>query len=189
MAEHRIRLPLTESVIQTLRAGDYVYLTGKVYTGRDSAHKRMVEALARGERLPVELSGQVIYYVGPTPARPGHVIGSAGPTTAMRMDHFTVPLLRAGLKGMIGKGGRGPEVRRALQEHRAVYFLAVGGAGALLSRHIRSSKVVAYEDLGPEAIRALEIEDFPVIVCNDIFGGDALEKGKMEWRKAEALGQ
>jgi fumarate hydratase subunit beta len=189
VAEHRIRLPLTETVIGSLRAGDYAYLTGRVYAARDSAHKRMLEALARGEPLPVDIRGQVIYYVGPTPPRPGYVIGSAGPTTAMRLDPFTVPLLRAGLKGMIGKGGRGPEVRKALQEYRAVYFLAVGGAGALLSRHIRSSEVVAYEDLGPEAIRTLEIESFPVIVCNDIYGGDALEKGKMEWRRAEVLGQ
>ena len=195
MAEYRINLPLSDGVIERLRAGDYVYLSGQVYAARDAAHKRMVEALRRGEPLPVDLRGQVIYYVGPTPAKPvlsgvegpGAVIGSAGPTTAERMDPFTIPLLEAGLKGAIGKGGRGPQVREALQRHRAVYFLAVGGAGALLSKHIRRMEVVAYEDLGTEAIRLLEIDEFPAIVCNDIFGGDLLEQGKSQWRRADVL--
>ncbi len=187
MAEHRIQLPLTDEAIQRLRVGDYVYLTGALYTARDAAHRRMVEALSKGEPLPVDIRGQVIYYVGPTPAKPGAVIGSAGPTTSMRMDPYTPPLLEAGLKGIIGKGGRGPQVRQALQKHRAVYFLAVGGASALLSKQVRSLKVVAYEDLGTEAMRLLEIEDFPVLVCNDIHGGDLLEQGKAQWRRAEVL--
>lgn len=187
MAEYHIDLPLSDSVIEQLRAGDYVYLSGQVYAARDAAHKRMVEALRRGKPLPVDLRGQVIYYVGPTPAKPGAIIGAAGPTTAERMDPFTIPLLEAGLKGAIGKGGRGPEVREALQRRRAVYFLAVGGAGALLSKHIRRVEVVAYEDLGTEAIRLLEIEGFPAIVCNDICGGDLLEQGKSQWRRADVL--
>ena len=187
MAEHRIRLPLTDEAIEQLRVGDYVYLTGPVFTARDAAHRRMVEALSKGESLPVDIRGQVIYYVGPTPAKPGAVIGSAGPTTSVRMDPYTPTLLQAGLKGIIGKGGRGPQVRQALQKHRAVYFLAVGGASALLSKHVRSLKVVAYEDLGTEAMRLLEIEEFPALVCNDIHGGDLLEQGKAQWRQAEVL--
>ena len=187
MAEHRIRLPLTDDTIEQLRAGDYVYLTGTLYTARDAAHRRMVQALSQGEPLPVDIRGQVIYYVGPTPAKPGAVIGSAGPTTSIRVDPYTPPLLEAGLKGIIGKGGRGPQVREALTKHRAVYFLAVGGTGALLSKQIRGVEVVAYEDLGTEAIRRLEVEDFPVVVCNDIHGGDLLEQGKAQWRQPEVL--
>jgi fumarate hydratase subunit beta len=187
VAEHEVTLPLTDEVIETLRAGDYVYLSGPVYTARDAAHKRMLDALAKGEPLPVDIRGQVLYYVGPTPARPGEVIGSAGPTTAERMDPYTVPLLEAGLKGTIGKGGRTAPIREALQKHRAVYFLAVGGAGALLSKHIRSAELVAYEDLGSEAIRRLELDRFPAVVCNDIYGGDALLQGKAEWRRPGAV--
>lgn len=187
MAERHIRLPLTDEVIASLRTGDYVYLSGPVYTARDAAHKRMVTALEAGQSLPIDIRGQVIYYVGPTPPKPGAIIGSAGPTTAERMDGFTIPLLGAGLKGAIGKGGRGPDVRRALQEHRAVYFLAVGGAGALLSKQIRSAAVLAYEDLGAEAIRLLQLDEFPVVVCNDINGGDLLEQGKAQWRRADVL--
>src|SRR5213593_2285294 len=136
MAEYELSLPLSDEAMRSLRTGDYVYLTGPVYAARDAAHKRMVETLAKGEPLPVDLRGWVIYYVGPTPPKPGAVIGSAGPTTSMRMDGFTIPLLEAGLRGAIGKGGRSPAVREALVKHRAVYFLAVGGAGALLSTHI-----------------------------------------------------
>ncbi len=187
MAEHRIQLPLTEESIEKLHAGDYVYLTGAIYTGRDSAHRRMVEALSKGEPLPLDIRGQVIYYVGPTPAKPGAVIGSAGPTTSIRMDPYTPAMLEAGLKGIIGKGGRGPKVREALQKHRAVYFISVGGAGALLSKQVRSVEVVAYEDLGTEAVRRLEVEDFPVVVCNDIHGGDLPEQGKAQWRQPELL--
>ncbi len=188
MAEHRIRLPLSDDVIAQLRAGDYVYLTGRVYAARDAAHKRLVEALSRGQPLPIDIRGWVIYYVGPTPAKPGAVIGSAGPTTSERMDPFTVPLLEAGLKGAIGKGGRSPQIREAFAKHRAVYFLAVGGAGALLAKQIRKVAVVAYEDLGTEAIRLLDIEEFPAVVCNDIYGGDLLEQGKARWRRADVLG-
>ena len=185
VAEHRIQLPLADTTIEGLRAGDYVYLSGPVLAARDAAHKRMIEALSRGAPLPVDLRGQLIYYVGPTPSKPGAIIGSAGPTTAERMDPYTIPLLEAGLKGAIGKGGRGHEVRDAFAKHGAVYFLAVGGAAALLSKQIRSSEVVAYEDLGMEAIRQLEFEEFPAVVCNDIHGGDALEIGKAKWRRAE----
>ncbi len=184
MAEHQITLPLSDEVAESLHAGDYAFLTGPVLTARDAAHKRMAETLAKGEPLPIDIRGQVIYYVGPTPPRPGQIIGSAGPTTAMRMDPFTVPLLEAGLKATIGKGGRGPEVAKALQDHRAVYFLAVGGAGALLSRHIKAVEVVAYEDLDTEAMRRMRLDGFPVIVCNDIHGGDALSLGKAQWRRS-----
>ncbi len=188
MAEHRIRLPLSDDAIEQLRAGDYVYLTGQVYAARDAAHGRMVEALRKGQPLPIDIRGGVIYYVGPTPAKPGAVIGSAGPTTSERMDPFTIPLLEAGLKGAIGKGGRSPQIREAFAKHRAVYFLAVGGAGALLAKQIRKVEVVAYEDLGTEAVRVLELEDFPVVVCDDIYGGDLLEQGKAQYRRAGVLG-
>jgi len=187
VAEHRLSLPLRDADIESLRTGDYVYLSGPVLSARDAAHKRMVEALARGEQLPVDISGQVIYYVGPTPAKPGAVIGSAGPTTAERMDGFTIPLLEAGLRGAIGKGGRTPPIREAFRKHRAVYFLAVGGAGALLARQIKAVEIVAYEDLGTEAVRRLQLEDFPAVVCNDIHGGDLLEQGKAKWRQADIL--
>jgi fumarate hydratase subunit beta len=155
-----------------------------IYTARDAAHRRMVEALDKGESLPFDIRGQVIYYVGPTPAKPGQVIGSAGPTTSMRLDRFTPPLLAAGLKGIIGKGGRGAAVRDALKQYKGVYFIAVGGAGALLARHIKKVDIVAYEDLGTEAVRRLEVEDFPVIVCNDVHGGDLLEEGKARYKLA-----
>jgi len=153
-----------------------------VLAARDAAHWRIAEALARDEKLPVDFRGQVIYYVGPTPAGPGAVIGSAGPTTSQRMDPYTLPLLGAGLKGAIGKGGRGREVREALLRHGAVYFLAVGGAGALLSGHIRSAQTIAYQDLGMEAIRLMDLDGFPAVVCNDVYGGDLLEQGKARWR-------
>ena len=187
MADVRVSLPLTDDAVDSLRVGDSVSLSGEVFTARDAAHKRMVEALARGEPLPVDLRGQVIYYVGPTPARPGEVIGSAGPTTAVRMDPFTPSLLEAGLRGAIGKGGRGPEVREALLRHRAVYFLAVGGAGALLSKRIRRVETVAYDDLGTEAMRLMELDGFPALVCNDAHGGDLLEQGKAKFRRADVL--
>jgi len=184
--ERRIRLPLTDSTVEELRAGDYVYLSGPVLAARDAAHKRMVEALARGDALPVDLLGQVIYYVGPTPARPGDTIGSAGPTTSARMDPFTIPLLEAGLKGAIGKGG--PAVREAFQRHRAVYFLAVGGAGALLSKRIKRADVIAYQDLGMEAVRLMELEDFPAVVCNGIHGGDSAGTRKVAVAKRGRTG-
>ncbi len=178
----RLTTPLTDDVIAGLRIGTHVTFTGVIYTARDAAHKRMIELLQRGEPLPIDLRGQVIYYVGPTPPRPGMVIGSAGPTTAMRLDPYTTPMLEAGLKGIIGKGGRGPAVREAIQRHHAVYCIAVGGTGALLNRHIKSAEVVAFDDLGTEAIRRLEVEEFPAIVVNDCYGGDLLEEGKRQYR-------
>jgi len=187
MAELNITLPLTDAIIEKLRVGDDVHLTGVIYTARDAAHRRIIEALEKGQQPPFDIRGQVIYYVGPTPPRPGQIIGSAGPTTSMRLDRYTPALLAAGLKGIIGKGNRGPAVREALKEHKAVYLIAVGGAGALLARHIKKVDVVAYEELGTEAIRRLEVEDFPAIVCNDIYGNDLLEQGKAQWRRAEVL--
>jgi fumarate hydratase subunit beta len=184
VSEYHVSLPLSEADAAKLRAGDYVYLTGSVYTARDAAHKRMVQALAAGESLPIDLRGETLYYVGPTPAKPGEIIGSAGPTTSERMDPFTIPLLEAGLRAAIGKGGRTQPVAQAFARHGAVYFIAVGGAGALLSKQIRGVEVVAYEDLGTEAIRRMEVEDFPVVVCNDVHGGDLLQQGKSEWRRA-----
>jgi fumarate hydratase subunit beta len=178
-----ITTPLTEEIIADLQTGDEVLLTGVIYTARDAAHRRIVEALDRGESAPIDLKGQIIYYVGPTPPRPGEVIGSAGPTTAYRMDPFTPQLLDQGVKAAIGKGGRSKEVRDALVSHKAVYFGAIGGSGALLSESIKKVDVVAYEDLGPEAIRRLEVENFPVIVVNDIYGNDLLEQGRAEWRR------
>jgi fumarate hydratase subunit beta len=186
MAEHHLCLPLSAEDVEMLRTGDYVYLTGSLLTARDAAHRRMTEALAKSEPLPVDIRGEVIYYVGPTPARPGETVGSAGPTTSERMDAFTPPLLDAGLRGAIGKGGRSEDVARTFAAHRAVYFIAVGGAGALLSKQIRSVEVIAYEDLGTEAIRRMEVEEFPVVVCNDVHGGDLLREGKAQWRRAPA---
>jgi fumarate hydratase subunit beta len=183
MAEHHLTLPLSDADVVMLRTGDYVYLTGELLTARDAAHKRMTEALAKGEELPLDLRGRVLYYVGPTPAKPGAIIGSAGPTTSERMDPYTVPLLDAGLRGAIGKGGRSREVADAFAKHGAVYFIAVGGAGVLLSRQIRAVEVVAYEDLGTEAMRRMDVEEFPVVVCNDVHGGDLLSQGKAQWRR------
>ncbi len=183
-----IQLPLTDEIIEKLHAGDHVRLTGVIYTARDAAHKRMIEALDKGEPLPFDIRGQIIYYVGPTPARPGRVIGAAGPTTSMRLNPYTPRLLEAGLKGAIGKGGRDDTVRDAFKKSRAVYFLAVGGTGALLSKRIKSAEVVAYEDLGTEAVRRLEVDGFPAIVVNDIYGEDLLEQGKVRYRKREKLG-
>lgn len=183
--EKKITTPLTEEVIQSLRAGDKVLITGYIYTARDAAHKRMVEALQRGEPLPIDVKGQVIYYVGPTPPKPGQVIGSAGPTTSTRMDKYTEALLKLGLKGMIGKGYRSPHVKELLKEYKAVYFAAVGGVAVLLSKSIKSSEVIAYEDLGTEAIRRLYVEDFPVIVANDVYGGDVFEEGRKRFARID----
>ncbi len=181
----RITTPLTDEVVEDLRAGDRVLITGYLYTARDAAHKRMVESIERGEPIPVDLKGQVIYYVGPTPPKPGQVIGSAGPTTAIRMDKYVEPLLRLGLKGMIGKGYRSPQVRDLLKKYKAVYFAAVGGVAVLLKRHIKSSELIAYEDLGTEAIRRLYVEDFPVIVANDMYGGDIFEEGRKRYARID----
>ena len=181
----RITTPLTEEVIKELRAGDKVLITGYIYTARDAAHKRMVEAINKGEPLPIDLKGQIIYYVGPTPPKPGQVIGSAGPTTSIRMDKYVEPLLKLGLKGMIGKGYRSPQVRELLKKYKAVYFAAVGGVATLLQKHIKSSELIAYEDLGTEAIRRLYVEDFPVIVANDVYGGDIFEEGRKKFAKID----
>jgi fumarate hydratase subunit beta len=186
--EVRISAPLTEDDIAQLRVGEHVRFYGTIYTARDAAHRRMLAAVEKGESLPVDLTGQIIYYVGPTPPRPGRVIGSAGPTTSVRMDPFTPKLLELGVKMTIGKGGRGPRVQRALKENKAAYCLAVGGAGALLSKTIRKVDVIAYEDLGTESIKRLEVEGFPAIVCCDMYGGDLLLQGKEQWRQQDKLG-
>jgi len=186
--EVRVSAPLTEEDIAQLRAGEHVRFYGTIYTARDAAHRRMLQAVEKGEPLPIDLTGQIIYYVGPTPPRSGRVIGSAGPTTSMRMDPFTPKLLELGVKMTIGKGGRGPRVQRALREQKAAYCLAVGGAGALLSKTIRKVDVIAYEDLGTESMKRLEVEGFPAIVCCDMYGGDLLLQGKEQWRQQEKLG-
>ena len=182
--DQHVRVPMSKEDATKLQAGDYVYLSGVIYTARDAAHKRMYEALERGENLPLEMGNNIIYYMGPSPAREGRPIGSAGPTTASRMDKYAPALLDLGLTGMIGKGKRSDGVKDAIVRNRAVYFAAVGGAGALLSRSIKASEVIAYDDLGTEAIRKLEVEDFPVIVVIDSEGHNlyetAIEKYCME---------
>ena len=174
--EKKIHAPLVSEEIKELRAGDYVYITGTVYTARDAAHKRMEEALNQGSPLPLDLKDNVIYYMGPSPARQGRPIGSAGPTTASRMDKYTPRLLDLGLKGMIGKGKRTPEVAEAIVRNQAVYFAAVGGAGTLLSKCIVESQMIAYEDLGTEAIRKLTVKDFPAVVVIDSLGNNLYEQ-------------
>lgn len=181
--DRKITLPLTDEDARSLRAGDYVYLSGVIYTARDAAHKRMYEALENGEALPIEMKNNVVYYLGPTPARPGHVIGSAGPTTSSRMDKYAPKLLDLGLKGMVGKGKRTQEVIDAVVRNGAVYFAAVGGAGALLSKCIKKADVVAYDDLGTEAIRRLEIENLPVIVVIDSEGTNLYATAAEQWKK------
>jgi len=183
MQPRRITTPLSEEVVMSLRAGDRVLLSGVIYTARDAAHKRMLEMLERAEALPIELKGQVIYYAGPSPAPPGRPVGSIGPTTSGRMDPYTPRLLELGLKGTIGKGNRSPEVKEALKRYRAVYFGATGGAAALLAQRVKRAEVVAFEDLGPEAIRRLEVEDFPLVVLNDPYGGDLYEEGMRRYAK------
>jgi fumarate hydratase subunit beta len=169
--------------VEGLRAGDRVLFNGVLYTARDAAHARLVALLDEGKPLPFPIEGQIIYYVGPSPARPGAIIGSAGPTTSGRMDIYAPALMAAGLKGMIGKGSRSEDVKAAMAKHRAVYFAATGGAGALLSQRIVKAEVVAYEELGPEAIRRLEVEDLPAIVVNDIHGGDLYREGTSRYRE------
>lgn len=181
--DRQIQAPLDPQEIRTLRAGDYVKITGTIYTARDAAHKRMKETLDRGEALPFSLENNVIYYMGPSPAREGQPIGSAGPTTASRMDKYAPELLDLGLKGMIGKGKRTVQVKEAIVRNGAVYFAAVGGAGALLSKKILSSEVIAYEDLGAEAIRKLEVKDFPVIVVIDSEGNNLYETAIEQYRE------
>lgn len=178
-----ITLPLDPQVIEELRAGDLVTLTGVIYTARDAAHHRLIEAMDCGEELPFDIRGQTIYYMGPTPSKPGQVIGAAGPTTSGRMDIYTPRLLAAGLKGMIGKGSRSSEVKDAIKKHKAIYFAAIGGTGALIAKSIKKAEVIAYEDLVPEAIMRLEVESFLAIVINDTHGGDLYKDGMAKYRK------
>lgn len=180
----KVKLPLTDETLKDLEAGDDVLLNGVIYVARDAAHKRMVEALEKGQDLPFDVRGQTVYFMGPSPAKPGQVIGSAGPTTSGRMDSYSPRLIAAGLKGMIGKGNRSQAVKEAMKKHRAVYFAAIGGAGALISKSIKKAEVIAYDELGAEAVRRLEVEDFPVTVINDIYGGDLYQEGKARYRIA-----
>ena len=179
--EKKITLPLTEEIARSLKAGDRVYLTGIIYTSRDAGHKRMCEALAAGEQLPIDPMNATIYYVGPTPAKPGTVIGSAGPTTSGRMDAYAPTMMSVGARGMIGKGARLPEVVDAMKEFGGVYFGAIGGAGALLAKCIKSAKLIAYEDLGAEALRELYVEDMPLMVIIDSEGNNLYELGREEY--------
>jgi len=178
----KIMLPLTDETLQDLRTGDELLLTGVMYVGRDAAHKRLVEALDEGKALPVDLRGQTIYFMGPSPARPGRPIGAAGPTTSYRVDSYSPRLIAAGLKGMIGKGARSQAVKDAIKKYKAVYLGAIGGAGALISTSIKKAEVIAYEDLGAEALRRLEVEDFPATVINDIYGNDLYQEGKAKYQ-------
>ncbi len=178
-----ITLPLSEEILRDLRAGDGVLLNGTIYVGRDAAHKKMIECLDRGDKLPFDIEGQTIYFMGPTPARPGKPIGAAGPTTSGRMDSYSPRLIAEGLKGMIGKGMRSTAVKEAMKQHKAIYFGAIGGAGALASKSIKKAEIVAYEELGAEALRRLEVSNFPVIVVNDTYGGDLYEVGMVNYRR------
>jgi len=177
-----IKTPLTKDMVRELKAGDVVKITGYIFTARDAAHKRMTEAAAKGEKLPFDPKDQIIYYVGPTPAKPGQVIGSAGPTTSGRMDAYAPKMMELGLTGMIGKGKRSDEVKEAMKKHGAVYFAATGGAAALISSHIKEAELIAYEDLGTEAIRRLFVEDLPAVVVIDSFGNDLYETEKLKYR-------
>jgi len=191
----RIETPLDEETISKLKIGERVLLNGIVYTARDQAHKRLVDELESARRenrkplLPFPLEGQVIYYVGPAPSRPGMVIGPAGPTTSCRMDPYTPILLERGLKGTIGKGRRGKDVIEAMKKYKAVYFVAVGGAAVLISKKIKRAEVIAYKDLGPEAIYRLDVEDFPLIVANDVYGNDLFDEGIKKYRKVTCQGE
>jgi fumarate hydratase subunit beta len=184
MEIRRISTPLDDVLVSRLRAGDKVLLSGEIYTARDAAHKRFADALQTGAALPIDIKGQAIYYCGPTPPRPGRVIGSAGPTTSSRMDAYAPALLALGLKGMIGKGKRSQAAKEAMRTYKAVYFGATGGAGALLSQCVRSYDIVAYEDLGPEAVARLVVEELPLFVVNDAFGNDLYEMGLRSYEAA-----
>jgi fumarate hydratase subunit beta len=181
-----LRTPLTDADVQSLKAGDRVRVSGVIYTARDAAHGRLAPLIETGETLPIDVKGQIIYYTGPSPARPGGVIGSVGPTTASRMDKFTPALLALGLKGTIGKGYRGQPVKDALKQHTAAYFGSIGGAGAVLSEFVKKAEVVAYEDLGTEAIRRLEVDGFPAIVLYDCHGGDLYQEGQKVYARDNA---
>lgn len=179
--EKKITTPLTKEKVRDLKAGDTVLITGTIYTARDAAHKRLVELIDKGEKLPMDVEDSIIYYVGPTPAKPGHAIGSAGPTTSYRMDSYSPRLIELGLRGMIGKGLRGPEVVEAIKKHTGVYFGAIGGAAALIGKSVTKAEVIAYEDLGAEAIRKLEVVDFPVVVVIDCEGNNLYEIGQKNY--------
>ena len=178
-----ITSPIDAEVIDKLTVGTKVLISGIIYTARDAAHYRLARALAQGDRLPFDLKGQTLYYMGPSPARPGQVIGSAGPTTSSRLDIFTPQLIAAGLRATIGKGNRSPEVKEAIKRYKAVYFATIGGAGALIAKSIKQIEVIAYQDLGAEAILRLNVENFSAIVANDIYGGDLFEQGKAKYRR------
>jgi len=183
MSKKQLTPPLSDADVENLQIGDQVFITGTIYTARDAAHKRLVELLDEGKQLPIDVQGQIIYYVGPTPAKPEQIIGSAGPTTSYRMDPYSPRLLAEGLKGMIGKGTRSKEVKDAIKEQKGVYLAAVGGAAALIAKSIKKAEIVAYPDLGAEAIRKLEVQDFPAIVVNDCHGGDLYEEGVKKYKK------
>ena len=186
--EVRITMPITDDDVSQLKIGDHVRISGTIYTARDAAHNRMIESLNKGEPLPIDIKGQLIYYTGPTPARPGRAVGAFGPTTSMRMDPFTPPLLQAGLKACMGKGNRGPEVQQALKENHAVYFMAIGGAGAMLSQYVKELEVIAYADLGTESLKRVVVENFPAVVMDDCEGRDLLNEGRKQWRDMSKLG-
>lgn len=183
MDKIRINTPLTEEVVKSLKSGDQVLITGEIFTARDAAHLRLVNLLNEGKELPMDFNGQIVYYAGPSPARPGEVIGACGPTTSYRMDDLTLPLLEKGLKGMVGKGKRNNVVIEGMKRHKAVYFAAIGGAGALIANSIKSNTVVAFEDLGPEALRCLKVEDFPAIVVIDTEGNNLYDSEPEKFKK------
>jgi len=178
-----ITSPIDAEIIKELTVGTQALISGIVYVARDAAHQRLIQALDKGERLPFNLKGQTLYYMGPSPAKPGQIIGSAGPTTSSRMDIYTPRLIAAGLRAMIGKGSRSPTVKEAIQKYKAVYFVTIGGAAALLAKSIKQAEVIAYEDLGAEAILRLKVENFPAIVANDVYGADLFEQGKAEYQR------
>ena len=186
--EVRLTTPLSNEDVVEMKIGDHVRVNGVIYTARDAAHNRMIATLDAGEKLPIDIKGQLIYYVGPSPSRPGRASGSFGPTTSMRMDPFTPRLLEEGLKACMGKGNRGPEVQEALKKRRAVYLMAVGGAGAMLSKFVKKIEVVAYEDLGTESLKRVEVADFPAVVMDDSEGRDLLMEGRKQWRDSSKLG-
>lgn len=187
MARVHVTTPLTDEQVSKIKAGDEIIITGEIFTARDAAHKRMVDDLEAGRTLPFDTRGAIIYYVGPTPPKPGQVIGSAGPTTSYRMDKYTPEMLRRGVKAVIGKGYRGDEVKSALVQQGGLYLVSTGGAGALLARRIEGAEVVAYEDLGPEAIRRLQVKEFPTICILDASGGDQYFNGQSQWVKPDAM--
>ena len=179
----KITTPLSDEVVDSLKSGDQVSIKGILYTARDAAHKRLIDLLDHGGELPFDIKGQIIYYVGPTPAKPGAIIGSAGPTTSYRMDPYAPRLMEVGMKGMIGKGNRTQNVIDAMVKYKSIYFAAIGGAGALVARSIKKVEIIAYEDLGPEAIRKMEVEDFQAVVVNDTYGNDVYKEGMNKYKR------